>query len=278
MQESAAMAISRSNVAALAFLFWDMLINLSDEIEYIWRARNTWVKWAYLYVRHFPILGIASIMVLNTGVSVAERFTPRQCTGWLVVQGCTLLSVVLLVDAILILRIYVLFARNRALLVTLVIAFAIETSSTIICSVLAVPRMTVGSECLILKAPIVYTGNWLASMGMQTILFILTCYRFYTSVDRRLGTRSILRILIRDGIWAFAFIFVVALTNVLLLRLQQSIISGICFVWAIVAFSFAGSHLRLNVVKEPVHPSTPSNMLTITEMEFRTIGNANASL
>ncbi|CAL1708755.1 unnamed protein product [Somion occarium] len=278
MQESAAIAISKSNIAALAFLFWDMLINLSDEIEYMWRARNTWVKWAYLYIRHFPIFGIASMVILNTGVGIAGRFTPRQCIGWLVVQGCILLSVVLLVDAILILRIYVLFARNRALLVTLVIAFVIEASSTIICSALAVPRMTLGSKCLILKAPRVYTGNWLASMGMQTILFILTCYRFYTSVDRRLGTRSILHILIRDGIWAYAFIFVAALTNVLLLRLQQSVISGICFPWAIVAFSFAGSHLQLNVVKELVHPSIPSNILTSTEMELGTIGNANAPL
>ncbi|CAL1708757.1 unnamed protein product [Somion occarium] len=275
MRESAEWVLSRTVVAALTFLFWDMLINLSDEIHYIWRARNTWVKWSYLYVRHFPIFGIGSTMVLNAGVSVAERFTPRQCIGWLVVQGYTLLSVVLLVDAILILRIYVLFARNRALLVTLLIAFAIETSSMIICAVLAIPKMVVASECLILKTPAVYAGSWLASMGMQTILFVLTCYRFYTSVDRRLGTRSILHVLIRDGMWAYALIFSFTLMNILLFRLNQSIISGICFAWAIVVFSFAGSHLQLNVLKELIHPSAPSNVLTSTEIDFGSTGNSH---
>ena len=39
--------------------------------------------------------------------------------------------------------------------------------------------------------------------AFQTILFLLTVLNFLRSVDRRMGGRSLLRTVVRDGCWAY---------------------------------------------------------------------------
>ena len=43
-------------------------------------------------------------------------------------------------------------------------------------------------------------------MAFQTIIFILTAVNFFRRIDRRLGGRTILHTVVRDGSWAYGLI------------------------------------------------------------------------
>ncbi|KAI0646399.1 hypothetical protein C8Q79DRAFT_667524 [Trametes meyenii] len=239
--------------AATAFLVWDTLINLDREVEYIWSGPNSWVKWTFLLIRHIPYLIQGSVLTL---VALSGHvWQPRQCRAWIIYQLVAIEALIIAVEVVLIVRIYAMYSRNRAVLLLVLTLFCAEIGA--MCTVLAIsiPKITFTTQCLITSTPALFPTYWTISLAFETSLFTLTLIKFMNNVVRtQLSRQSILFVLMRDGTWAYAIIFAVMLLNTLMYQIERNTLAGICYFWEIAVMSFAGSHVLLNLRQLAVEP------------------------
>ncbi|OBZ76659.1 hypothetical protein A0H81_03308 [Grifola frondosa] len=238
---------SYAAVAALVFLAWDMLINLADEVEYIWRRPKGKMSWMYAFIRHMPILAQGTLIVTNTSNATGVHFSSTGCRAWLSYQAAVMEVVILSVEIVLITRVYALYNCNKIMLTAISTLFVLEVTAMITALCLSVPKMTFTPECLVSGAPALFMACWISSLAFETILFALTLVKFFRHARHCIGKRSLMNVFMRDGTWAFALIFVAMLLNTLMYQLNHSPLAGICFNWAMSVMSFAGSHLILNL-------------------------------
>ncbi|OCH93363.1 hypothetical protein OBBRIDRAFT_790388 [Obba rivulosa] len=266
-----ARADSYAGVAAFTFIAYDTLIHLPDEIHYIWQAPNTWVNWAYLFIRYVPIFAEGSLITIITSDSTGIHFTTRGCRDWVIYQGAVVEAITIAVEVILVLRVYALYGRSQLMLAILGALFIGEVAVMINALCHTIPRMTFTPQCIITGAPSIFMSYWLSSLAFETILFALTLYKFFRSLKMLSGDTTILVAFVRDGTWAYALIFVTMLLNSLMYQYNKTPLAGICYFWAVSVFSFAGSHVLLNIRKIGRASSLPQNSSfwsTGTEFEF----------
>ncbi|TCD70558.1 hypothetical protein EIP91_002904 [Steccherinum ochraceum] len=198
-------------VAALAFLVWDMLLNIADEVEYIWQAPSGWVKWAYLFIRHWAILSLGVLLAQGTNTNNHLGFTDRSCYNWIIAE--TVISFLLFwaVEVVLSIRIYALYARSKVILYTVGLLFIGETVTATVTFVrtLSKGKYSVELGCVVTWVPPFFIAAWIALLAFQTVLFILTMVHWFRNValTKSLGRQSILYVFVRDGIWAYAVMF-----------------------------------------------------------------------
>lgn len=99
-----AQAVNRSSVAALAFLVWDILITVDDEVNLIWPRAWNYTKYVYFLVRYLPMLVQVSILLIGSELTPHFHFTAHDCYIWQIYQGVAASSIVAMVDTVLILR------------------------------------------------------------------------------------------------------------------------------------------------------------------------------
>ncbi|KAI0938655.1 hypothetical protein AcW1_001670 [Taiwanofungus camphoratus] len=235
-------------ISATCLLVWDTIIHVADEVEYIWSGPPSWIRWTYPFVRHFPYIAQTTILVfLIRSHALGYRSSPQQCRDWIIYQLAVMEAITLAVEAVLIVRIYAMFNRNKVIIITVVLLFLAEVAAMITVIAVSIPGITFSSQCLITHAPGAFSAYWFLSLAFETILFGLTLVKFYSSVSRRLGKRSILFVLVRDGTWAYGIIFGIMLLNLLMYHLIDNALAGLCFFWELTTMSFAGSHVLLNL-------------------------------
>ncbi|KAI0697144.1 hypothetical protein BC835DRAFT_1339264 [Cytidiella melzeri] len=229
---------------ALAWMTWDALIHLDIEVERIWQRPRSWVKALYFSVRYLPIF---HQLAVTTALSGIFTWSPTACKGWVYYQLIFVQVVTALVEVILVLRLYVLYSRNRVVLAALVLAYTAEISMMAVVLGMTLPKLRFGDTCLLKGSPGIFMAFWLSSLVFETFLFVLTLIKFLQSVAHNIGKHSILFIFVRDGTWAFALIFVSQLFNMLMYKLAHSPFAGMGYAWALGVFSFSGSHVVLNL-------------------------------
>ncbi|KAI8992783.1 hypothetical protein BD414DRAFT_535364 [Trametes punicea] len=238
--------LSYSEVASVTILTWDVIITFSQEVELIWKRAWTPAKFMYFIARYVPWLVQLALLAINVNGSTGLEFTFVQCAAWQVVQGTLLQVIVTTVDVILITRVYALYGRSRALVGFLGPLFIAEL--TFLCYVLAVvtPRLEYDDECYVTSSPAIFQYYWIVSLVFETLLFVLTLYKFFEAVQQGWGKGPIMQQFVADGTWAYTLIFVVMLINMMLYKYVRSTLTGICYTWLLVVLSFAGSRLVLN--------------------------------
>ncbi|KAI0938652.1 hypothetical protein AcW1_001671 [Taiwanofungus camphoratus] len=260
-------------ISATCLLVWDTIIHIDDEIEYIWRGPRSWMKWAYAFVRHFPYVAQSSILVLIIRSDLGQIWSTRQCLDWIIYQLCVMESVTITVEAVLIVRVYAMYNRSKAILSVVFALFLAEIISMISVIAVSMPNMSFTmSQCLITHAPNVFTTYWFLSLAFETILFGLTLIKFFGNVsNKHLVKHSILYVLVRDGTWAYALIFAIMLLNALMFRLIDNPTAGLCFFWELTTMSSAGSHVLLNLRRHGEQSEPPATSFwTDASMHFAT--------
>jgi len=255
--------------AAITFSVWDTIINVADEVEHIWRAPNSWVKWIYLFVRHFPYVAQITIISL-LGASHGSSWTPEACRDMIAYQFTVMEVTTVAVEIILIMRVYAMFHSNNKLLAVVLFLFLGEVASMLTVIGLSLPKLGFTPQCLIISTPSYFTSYWLISLTFETLLFILTLITFFRSVRSYTGTGIFLHVLVRDGTWAYALIFVIMLLNTLMFDLIKNTLAGVCFFWELSVMSFAGSHMLLNIRRMAHrldHPETEDGAIS-EDMNF----------
>ncbi|KZT10321.1 uncharacterized protein LAESUDRAFT_673025 [Laetiporus sulphureus 93-53] len=243
----------------MSFLVYDTLIHMGDEVEYIWRGRRSWIKYAYAFIRHVPYLAEVGLleMIAPSHSQSAHPWRTEQCRIWLIFQLTLNETLTVIVEAVLIARIYAMFKDNMLIVATVLTLYLAEIISMITVIALSIPKMEIStSACLIIRTPPVWTSYWIISLSFETILFALTLFK---SIGwRKYGSRSkesIMFLLVRDGTWAYAVIFLIMLLNTLLYHLVDNPLAGVCFSWELTIMSFAASSFQCS------HTSCPAELV-----------------
>ncbi|TCD64092.1 hypothetical protein EIP91_004564 [Steccherinum ochraceum] len=230
-------------VASLAFLVWDWIIHIDDEVEYIWMSSSNWMTWMYLFLRYFPIVVECSLVVLSNA-----RPSLSICKSWHVYQAFSIVILTIAVEVVLVVRIYALWSRKKAIIVPVLVLWLVEMASMIVSMCFAVPRMRYVGPCMVTYAPPCLMGYWMSTLAFESILWVLTLVKFFqfAPLHRRQGT--LLHVFMRDGTWAYTVTFVVMLVNGIAVNAHvHTPLAGVCYQWAMAGFSCAGSHMLLNL-------------------------------
>lgn len=121
-----------------ALMVYDYLISIDREVEYIWKRPRTTTTILYLIVRYFgTVYGLINTTVFFSDVS--SKF----CQVFLGVQGWPSCGVMWLVQAILQLRLYVLYDRSRRVLLFMGFVYVAEILAMAV--ILVTANLTSGS-------------------------------------------------------------------------------------------------------------------------------------
>ncbi|TFK89675.1 hypothetical protein K466DRAFT_597610 [Polyporus arcularius HHB13444] len=263
----ASQAHAHAGVASIAFVLYDILLNLGDEIELIWTAPNRWVKWLYMGVRYVPFVVLCSLfMVATPGIA----WTPKGCIIMQVYENVAIQSLTLSIELILLSRVYAMCSQNRILLVFLSAFLVAEVGSMVAILSVTIPEFQTTNGCAVTSTPRLFSFYWILPLAFETILFVLTLYKFATSVTgpSALGRKnSIIFVLMRDGTWAYGIIFAAMLINAVFYAVETTPLAGVGFPWEIATLSFAGSHILLNTRRIAWYPERGTSFWARSSVE-----------
>jgi len=237
-------ATGYSSVAAMVFLIWDILITLDDEVEYIWPSPWTIPKFCFFFLRYFTLSLHITTMFLGTP---PYTFTARQCYGWGVYQALASLLLITTVDYVLLVRIFAIYPRNRAVKWITIGGYITELVIVAVGFGLSVPKLVTDEYCTVLDAPPTFVVAAGAPIVFQAFLFVLTMVKFTQALKEGWGDVPLMRLLVRDGTWAFILLFAIFIGEALLYGFAPSAYTSILYGWLNTAFAFCGYRILLNI-------------------------------
>ncbi|KAJ3792493.1 hypothetical protein GGU11DRAFT_505513 [Lentinula aff. detonsa] len=262
-----------ANLAGGALLFYDYLLTLDDEIEFIWKKQWSIGKALFIMSRYYPL--IATVVVnnyvlfgsLTTSVSI-------QYGKW---QGWSGLATCMLVETILQMRLYALYFLNKKILLLMVISFVVSSGSTALVLVkLYIGHITVQPEipfCLPTLPAYCY-AVWIPRLAFDTFLCVLALARGFQLACNEHGSseytipsgKHLITVLIKDCIGSYLMMFAIYLTFLTIWARNANLIET-CFNLSIGFQSIVGTRTILGIRKviqndgSEVSPSMANDML-----------------
>ncbi|KIJ53735.1 hypothetical protein M422DRAFT_241979 [Sphaerobolus stellatus SS14] len=245
------------NLAASAFLFWDQLITMREEIELIWCTKWSLVTIVFFISRYVTFTIRAIELVFYTNVSHLLHPSVTGCFIWIWFEALSGHTVISTVEILMMMRIYAFYGRNKNLLIFLFALFTIEHAISLYFLAKTVPHFQIFlntlppslrvSVCIVGKIPDIFTNYWIPCLAFQFILFVLLIAKFFhTKWNTTLSTPHLLAIFVRDGAWAFALIFAALLWAAAAFK-SSTQEGDIALTWLYSVLGFTGSRLILNL-------------------------------
>ncbi|TCD60490.1 hypothetical protein EIP91_010022, partial [Steccherinum ochraceum] len=251
-------APSLADPGALSALLWDILITMGDEVNYIWLTRWTPLKTLYFFTRYYSII---ILIVLNT-----QQIT---ATTWVIMESISAVLLEVTTEVILILRIRAMYAASRRFTLMLFLLWILQTIVMVVSVGTSIPKILKSPDKLAPVVPVQMIAYSIASIVYETLLFALVIYKLVlsrhesrshsppsfpsnassrTSATLNASKRntSLLDILIRDSVWAYAAIFVVMVVNTVLFGLFSRTLGAFGFPWILAILGSVGPRLILN--------------------------------
>ncbi|GJJ14348.1 hypothetical protein Clacol_008612 [Clathrus columnatus] len=255
-----------TQASAEVLLIWDIIITFDREVELIWKTPRSVVKYLFLFIRYAALSIILSQLISDYGMFNTKVNICLISIRWeLVVSSLILWSV----DLLLLYRIYAFYERNRRMLYALTVLWIMNIAATSVFSVLIFLKyptfhITTGiipgilTECSVASFPKFLSDIWICELIFQSILFFLVMLKFIkqqiTTWHKNRGVSAVYLVFIRDGIWAYAVLFMMYCGSALDDRL-----SGIPWViWTIVLIEITAARLVLNL-RDAGRPKTTTN-------------------
>ncbi|KAH8986466.1 hypothetical protein EDB92DRAFT_1949136 [Lactarius akahatsu] len=254
-------------IAALAFLVWDILITLDQEVEAVWTKPNKfYTKWLFFFVRYFAVAMQVALLFVGTRIAFSLHYTYSDCVKWYVFQEVGTQALIAAVEFILIVRVHALYDRSRIVTSILVLLFIAENIVMIVTLVRVVPEIGFDRICTVVHSPPRLLLFAVAFVSFETVLFILTLFKFIVALRNGWGRTPVLYLLVRDGTWAFILIFgsrrlsslsplfshspvlvTLCVNASFYLAAGDSPNSSIAFPWLLSIEAFAGARIVLNL-------------------------------
>ncbi|KAJ6495695.1 hypothetical protein C8R47DRAFT_369603 [Mycena vitilis] len=262
--------VYQSSLAALAFLVYDILLTLDDEVKFPW----TRMKMLFLFIRYIPLcVQISVLFIASPELTPPLHFTAHDCFIWQVYQGVATVLVFAAVDYVLILRVYALYYNNPTVRKLVLAAFALEVAGMCVGLGLALPGIQFDEICLVTKISPTLLIYGAATLLFQTFLFGLTLFKFVHAVRDGWGDTPLVGLVMRDGTWAFILLFAVVGGDACLYGLKNHTFSGVLYGWLLSVFSFSGYHVLLNLDRLSDGPRLPTSQSTTNQspVQFTTM-------
>ncbi|KAF7367973.1 hypothetical protein MSAN_00862700 [Mycena sanguinolenta] len=252
----------------------DLLTEFNAQVQLMWSSRWGLAKGVYLWNRYFSLIAIS----LNTSVIVREIAT--ECIGWLKVQGITSTIIIGTVDFVLMLRVWIMYARPR-LLVWLFLGLGIaEVTAMVAVDFVAYGQMTRASSFLPPPLPLIFarvrvltcsqteyvhlgpilpgcyaynvprflTVYAAVPLFVTFVMFVMTLYKCCSTL--RVTERSVMpvwRLFLRDGVLWFLAVFAAAGAALLIWTMRRETLKQLLVVPALVVYSTVASRTLLNI-------------------------------
>ncbi|KAI0094485.1 hypothetical protein BDY19DRAFT_22673 [Irpex rosettiformis] len=259
------MSTAYAEIAPLAWMIWDMVINISDEIECIWARPTTWVKFAYVFLRYVPI--IQCIVNIVLGLRIEDHFSTSFCKNMMIEKYTILLLVIMVVQACLAVRLYALYFEHTGILLPVIsLAFGAEMTIMAVTLALVINKVAFTQNCVVRGSlPTSNIAFWLAAVIFELLIFVCNIAKYRQ--HRRMSSIRPKRLLkfSQDGVGASALILVALLLSTVLHQLHDLSVDGVGYNWTIGIMSCTGANVLLshrrsgNYLDSEEYPSTWSS-------------------
>ncbi|GAA6009769.1 hypothetical protein JCM11491_001092 [Sporobolomyces phaffii] len=205
-------------IAWTAILYWDWLSTLPKEIEFIWRAKVTPLKVAFLAQRYGTLVFMATaatLLLADVPTSVCSKIF------WLETLGLD--YVLLSTDVLLSIRVLALYENSRKVFIGLLLLLVTEMSLLILAATqvraLKLPPVLGVDSCIPGDPPGTNEQMallfYVAPFVVNALLLLATFYRSWSITKQLQGVKlPILQHLVKDGALYFACITIVNAVNV----------------------------------------------------------------
>jgi len=259
-------------MASLCVLIYEHINCFADEVELMWKSRRGVAKMVYLWNRYFSLIAIS----LNASVIVREIDTATACLGWLKVQGVTSTVIIATVDFVLMLRVWILYGRPRALIWLFAAMATAEVVTMIVVDFFAYAQMTeyihlgpILTGCYAYNVPRFLTIYAAVPLFVTFIMFAMTLYKCITALRREAvdNVADIWELFLRDGIVWFLAVFLAACAALLIWVMRRETLKQLLVVPALVVYSTVASRTLLHIKAFMAHAPArkPPTVLSINE-------------
>ncbi|KAF9466686.1 hypothetical protein BDZ94DRAFT_1319210 [Collybia nuda] len=239
-------------VASLALLVYDHLISLREEVDLIWKSHWSVTKGVYLWNRYFALFTLG----LNTSIRLREMKTDRVCGTYLQILSVNATLIICTVDFVLMLRVWVLYGRLKAVLYVMipsiifeVIVMAYLGSATI--SGLN-PYVHIGPALLgcysLAIVPKMYNIYPVPPLLVTSVMFSLTAYKCaQTLYGYGRHGMPIVSLFLRDGVFWFLAVLAVGLPHMILSYVARLSLVTVMIGPSLAVYSIVVSRALINV-------------------------------
>ncbi|KAG9124781.1 hypothetical protein FRC07_010256 [Ceratobasidium sp. 392] len=199
-------------------MVYDWFLQLSDEVQYVWKAEQSPVTILFLVNRYITFVFLAIDMYDKGGI--ATHISDRFCLVWYFTEGTWYATSLGIIHALVAMRVAALWGRTRRIVIFLTLLWVtyFSATTTIVFSALVSRVHTIRFDptfrlCFLSIAPYLWTC-WIPPLILELTLFVMSCIQALKS--RVYTTRTpLLRILIRDGTVHFLVIVCCSLFNMI---------------------------------------------------------------
>ncbi|KAH7922747.1 hypothetical protein BV22DRAFT_1048687 [Leucogyrophana mollusca] len=175
-----------AKVVAVAILVYDYLLTVHLEYDYVWHSRWTPVKALFFFARYLPFVDTAIVMLSRTG-----NLDSSACHGFVAALYWIYAFAFPLTDVVLAIRLWAVYGQSRKVAALL---FCLYTFT--------------------LATAIYVTAKYVESL---TLCLALMARKAYQVFKHKEGSTDLYRTILQDGIVYYAVIFVLSLTNVMVI-------------------------------------------------------------
>lgn len=245
-------SVTQTYFAAMyAVALWDWIICLPKEYRRIWKAPFSLIKVLYYCNRYYTL---ANLLLVLYGFN--SSMTTAQCENFYKWEPGVASFTTIFAEAILVIRTYALWGKNKYILAGLLLGFATECVILLfaVTQFQPVPTRdptdpTSRGACIAGGGPGGHDWSmayWVSPIVMDTIMLVLTSIRALQYRNRGVNS-TVFQTFVRDGILYFAVVFVVNLINTIFYSLPNQALQAVNSPMSLLMTSIMCSHIVLSL-------------------------------
>jgi len=211
---------------------YDYFETIGKEIRYVWKREWSFGKALFLAIRYLPFIDLSFYVYLEL-TTVQSGLSCSLALYWFIPS---IFLAFLLADAVVALRTWAIWERNKVLCVVLIVAWivvlvvtSIDQAQGFTSNTYAPPFPGIAGCVWISTYPQELQRSYITYAGYQTLVFIATIVR---GIDHwRASPAKLLTILYKDAFLASFFLFSLAIVNIVLLQTSPILSYGLSAVY-----------------------------------------------
>ncbi|KAG1744445.1 hypothetical protein EDB19DRAFT_516322 [Suillus lakei] len=205
--------------SSLAFLIYDWLLGLENEVQHIWMQPQKRVfRWLYIYFRYVSLL----IQAVHPAVVeyLGGHDSPSSCLAWNIYAAIVGQLHVTAVEMVLAVRVYALFNRSRRIAFLIGFQILAGVVSSVVNAVYAARATRYHGYCILSKPPYQLVYHGIIVLSTQITLMGLISLKHVLTRRSGWGRTPIVSLLLRDSSAVLFVISALCLLTIAFCRLN----------------------------------------------------------
>jgi len=226
------------SLSGLVALLYDHVLTFDQEIQLVWKAPSSFVKWIFLANRYLSEVCLLAVANEMSGFN-NHTYNNQNCRTLIItVASCSVIST-LTSNVVIFLRVIVLWDKSPRvvfyLFSVLVLSFLATVSCVAASMIILEPAILYNpfvEQCFLAKTTPTLTAVWAAPLGWEFSVIILTAYNALSRPRR--SEKPLVQILHRDGMMFFVSVTLLRGTMIAFTFINQPglVTFPAFFIWA----------------------------------------------